>query len=292
MKHYFKTLSALLILYSVLILFAGVKGKAAVPNSDVLIENTPTEYGLKLDVYYVNKENLLVAEYVEAKIKANAFFESVLDIIKVPPWDVKYDSLVDETVLLRSANIDGRSLTLDFGSEFLKSKGEDAAYLDALVYSIVNTYTSLELVDKVRILVDGVGIEKYLSNYGPEFLTFNDVMLYKKPSTPQAVMRAFFDYLNAKRYDLAYNLTTSSYEYNMEDVAFDQDARRFLNQNKSVIRRVDTVSGKDGIYFVRVKLYTWDSEELVLKKYGLEQWKVVTMADSSLKLIWRWHSSK
>ena len=60
-----------------------------------------------------------------------------------------------ENTKLLNASLDKECLTLDFSSEILNYNKDDSMLKNNLIYSIVNTVTELNEVNKVKFLVNG-----------------------------------------------------------------------------------------------------------------------------------------
>ena len=111
-----------------------------------------------VSLYFSDKETSL--------LKPEARLVNVKDLIKSPdntlvellisgPKNDKLKVVIPENTKLLNASLDKECLTLDFSSEILNYNKDDSMLKNNLIYSIVNTVTELNEVNKVKFLVNG-----------------------------------------------------------------------------------------------------------------------------------------
>ena len=70
--------------------------------------------------------------------------------------------VLPEGTMLLDASVEDGTCTVDFSADFLLNMPETWQQERISIFSVVNTLTSLEQIDQVRILVDGDPVERYL----------------------------------------------------------------------------------------------------------------------------------
>jgi germination protein M len=126
-----------------------------------------------LRLYFANEDNtklMLEIRYVDSvdikKSASNMATAIINELIKGPSDDTQFKRTVPAEAKLRSpVSIKNRVATVDFSKEF-KTKhpgGKDAEKMT--IYSIVNSLTELEEIEKVKFLIDGKEQQEYLGNF-------------------------------------------------------------------------------------------------------------------------------
>ena len=132
-----------------------------------LTEKTP------LRLYFANEDNTklkLEIRYVDSadakKNTSNMATTVVNELIKGPSDETTFRRTVPAEAKLREpVSISNKVATVDFSKEF-KSKhsgGKDAEKMT--IYSIVNSLTELDGIEKVKFLIDGKSQKEYMGNF-------------------------------------------------------------------------------------------------------------------------------
>jgi len=98
---------------------------------------------------------LPVARTVSAKSPARGALEELI-AGEVPPG---CDRPLPDRVSVRGVRVDGGIATADFSEELVTGFGGGSSSEEAVVYSIVNTLTSVPGIARVQILVSGRQVE-------------------------------------------------------------------------------------------------------------------------------------
>lgn len=114
---------------------------------------------LKLEIRYIDNPDV-------KKNLSNLASTVINELIKGPSDDVSFKRTVPaEAKLLTPVSISGKVATVDMSKEF-KTKhpgGKDAEKMT--IYSIVNSLTELEGIEKVKFTIDGKAQKEYMGNF-------------------------------------------------------------------------------------------------------------------------------
>ena len=105
-----------------------------------------------VSLYFADKETGLLkpeARLVNVKDLIKSPYNTLVELLISGPKNDKLKVVIPENTKLLNASLDKECLTLDFSSEILNYNKDD------LIYSIVNTVTELNEVNKVKFLVNG-----------------------------------------------------------------------------------------------------------------------------------------
>lgn len=139
-------------------------------------------------IYFANEDNSklkLEIRYIDnpdAKKNLSNLASTVInELIKGPSDDVAFKRTVPaEAKLLTPVSISGKVATVDMSKEF-KTKhtgGKDAEKMT--IYSIVNSLTELEGIEKVKFTIDGKAQKEYMGNFKFDAVFPRSVQLISK----------------------------------------------------------------------------------------------------------------
>lgn len=171
------------------------------------ISPEPTQMKLNLNLYFINKADMLQIENRTVNIKNNQIVEGILDEIKSGPKNKKLLSAIDDRSEIISYEIESKVCYLNFNEAFIESDVWNSRNKNLIIWSIVNSLTELEQIEKVQILVNGKtlnSITNAVRFYGP--IVRNDSLVYVKERLPSEVVIEFLNSIGIERYDIAYDL--------------------------------------------------------------------------------------
>ena len=111
-----------------------------------------------VSLYFTDKETGLLkpeARLVNVKDLIKSPYSVLIELLVSGPKNDKLKVVIPENTKLLNASLDKECLTLDFSSEILNYSKDDSMLKNNLIYSIVNTVTELNEVNKVKFLVNG-----------------------------------------------------------------------------------------------------------------------------------------
>lgn len=121
-----------------------------------------------VSLYFSDKETGLLkpeARLVNVKELMKEPYKTLIELLVEGPKNDKLKVVIPENTKLLNATLDKECLTLDFSSEILNYNKDDNMLKNNLVYSIVNTVTELNEVNKVKFLVDGQASNEFEEFY-------------------------------------------------------------------------------------------------------------------------------
>ena len=107
-----------------------------------------------VSLYFADKETGLL-RLVNVKDLIKSPYNTLVELLISGPKNDKLKVVIPENTKLLNASLDKECLTLDFSSEILNYNKDDSMLKNNLIYSIVNTVTELNEVNKVKFLVNG-----------------------------------------------------------------------------------------------------------------------------------------
>lgn len=121
-----------------------------------------------VSLYFTDKETGLLkpeARLVNVKDLMKSPYNVLVELLISGPKNDKLKVVIPENTKLLSASLDKECLTLDFSSEILNYSKDDSMLKNNLIYSIVNTVTELNEVNKVKFLVGGQSCDDFEEFY-------------------------------------------------------------------------------------------------------------------------------
>ncbi len=116
----------------------------------------------KIVLYFANKQKFLEEEDRNIEAKQNKSLEKQIleELIKGPSVDTHIKTIPTETKI-RNIKTEDKICYLDLSSEFIEKRDLNAEIDILCIYSIVNSLTELNTVNKVQFLIDGEKINNY-----------------------------------------------------------------------------------------------------------------------------------
>lgn len=245
----------------------------------------PTEMKLTTRLYFVNDDKLLEAETRTITVKENNFVTAIIDELKMGPRDEHLYTVLDDNIVVNDASIVDKKCVVDLAIDVTYSSFFKYGYIDQMVWSMVNSLTELNNIDKVQITVNGQEIQTYqpaFMYYGT--LTRNERLIYLRPKPPADVVLTFLDYLTTERFDMAYDLISFQSKQKLE---FTEFVDRMIHYNKT------NVGYQRSIYFTQsystglvifIKYISTDIDEMGNRVSKNEQWELVE-EDGTYKVL-------
>lgn len=118
----------------------------------------------KYEVYYATADaNFLKAEERVIDQEKDLYFE-LFEELKAGPESSELRITIPENSELIDYKIETKKITLNFNSALKTNHWGGSAGEQMTVYSIVNTYTNLDQIDSVEILLEGKNIESLVGH--------------------------------------------------------------------------------------------------------------------------------
>ncbi len=234
MKYFYKLIIAfvlaMVVLVSGFIYFAEKRYKT--PNFQISPYAETLE--MSADIYFVKDNYLLQKEGLSTKVRRTDYITSIFNKLKKSPRNVRAIPALKDAVELIDFSKNDKQLNLNINKDILETSLWKSGQEDTVVYAIVNTFCTLEEFERVKINVEGRPISDYMQRETSNVFSFNDSIIYRKVDKPYDLVEAFFKYIEIRRYDLAYLLTTQSVEYEMEHTDFVERVSKLLPKGEHV----------------------------------------------------------
>lgn len=150
--------------------FVKNKKENEVKNEYVPEEEISDEQSRKtiVSLYFPDKETKMLkpeARLVNVKDVLKSPYNVLVELLINGPENDKLKSVIPENTKLVNSSLEGECLTLDFSSEFLNYNKDDDRAKENMIYSIVNTVTELNEVNKVKFLINGQTNDEFKDEY-------------------------------------------------------------------------------------------------------------------------------
>lgn len=161
----------LLLILRILLLTAAVIYLLFFFYNNFLVEN-------KVEVYFSNNEATYLRTEKRTVAEENDLYMQLFQELKVGPKADDLTRTIPEGVKLLDYKLDDSLLTLNFNLALKNNHWGGSTGETLTVYSIVNTYTSLAEIEKVKILLDGKEVETLVGH-----LDLTQPLLYNQKLT-------------------------------------------------------------------------------------------------------------
>ncbi len=245
----------------------------------------PLTFTLEASIYYANDEAMLEPEHKTLIIKNNQLVEAIIEALKKQPNLKNCHSTIDSDVKVLSSKIVNGKLYLNLNKAFVNSSYWKGNERQLVLYSLINSITQFDTIDRVQLRIEGEDINKYINDQGlhSEF-TYNDAFSYRKPDSPEQVVLNFLNLISLERYDLAYNMLENS-----EDVDKDQFIATMTDyyRVKRSYEISQPFSKRNGsIISVHVQYQFYDSIHNITYDGGTEIWQLREAGKEGYRIIW------
>ena len=148
-----------------------VKTKKLEENEEYIPQEEISDEQLRetiVSLYFPDKETNLLkpeARLVNVKELLNSPYNVLVELLISGPKNEKLKGIIPENTQLLNSTLEGDCLILDFSEELLNYNKESEKAKDNLIYSIVNTVTELNEVNKVKFLINGQSNEEFSETY-------------------------------------------------------------------------------------------------------------------------------
>lgn len=196
-----------LLIFCVLILLA-VTFREDISISDNVkpIPPVPEEITSTVKLYFVDKNKLAVEN--RTITTKDMLFEKVIveELINGPRNKTFVATIPNDTVLHSIETID-KICYVNFSTKYIENEKWEELGEDLIIWSIVNSLTQLDYVQKVQILVEGGKIDYSHSEYSlNQPFSTNEDLVQKSDVTHFTIVKDFLDSLIMERYDKAYSM--------------------------------------------------------------------------------------
>ncbi len=245
----------------------------------------PSTFTLEASIYYMNDDALLEPEQKKIVVQNNQLVEAIVEALKEAPISKDCHSTISDDVRVLSAKIVRQKLYLNLNRAFVKSPYWRAEYRLLTLYSLINSITQFDTIDRVQLRIEGVDLNKYTvdDNYYADF-TFNNSVTYQKPDSPEKVVLNFLNLISLNRYDLAYRMIGNSDQISKTEFISEM---KIYEQAKKSYEISQPFSRRDGdLINVYVQYQFYDTIRNITYDGGTEIWQLRKDGEENYSIIW------
>lgn len=206
MKSIYRLYVFLLILCVLILLAVTFREDISISDNVKPIPPVPEEITATVKLYFVDKNKLAVEN--RTITTKDMLFEKVIveELINGPRNKTFVATIPNDTVLHSIETID-KICYVNFSTKYIENEKWEELGEDLIIWSIVNSLTQLDYVQKVQILVEGGKIDYLHSEYSLiQPFSSNEDLVQKSDITHFTIVKDFLDSLIMERYDKAYSM--------------------------------------------------------------------------------------
>jgi hypothetical protein len=287
MKGQFRFIIIIVLMMLLIFYTVGRVSTVVYINKSEGIPPSPSTFKIQTPIFYVNREEMLEAEEKTITINSNQLVDAVLTELKAGPTEENLFRVLDEGVQILSSEIVNQKLYLNLSNELVNSTFWQRGYHEVILYSIVNSLTQFDNIERVQIKVEGKDINAYLDeDQTIADLSYNDTLIYREPATPRDVVETFLNYIMIERYDLAFTMTTASESDEFTKSDFEAELSKYRNQKQSYDSNQPFTKRNGNELSVVINYEYIDRVRNITYDGGSEEWFLVEESDNLYKVIW------
>jgi hypothetical protein len=235
-----------------------------------------SEMKLTTKLYFINDEKMLEHETRTIKVKDNDFVKAVVGELINGPRDEHLFTVVDQNVQILESSLVDKKCIVNFALPITYTSYFKHGFADQVIWSIVNSLTDLDNIDKVTILIGG----KEIQYYKPDFqyygsLTKNEGIIFVQHRPPADVVLNFLEYITTERYDLAYELVAFESREKLHFPDFVMEMSGYNKRNIGYQRSIYFTQSYSTSLVVFIKYLSNDTDEYGNRMSKSEQWELI-----------------
>ncbi|WP_432408944.1 GerMN domain-containing protein [Wukongibacter sp. M2B1] len=206
MKSFYR-LYVFLVIVCIVILFA-VTFRQDINISDNVkpIPPVPEEITSTIKLYFANN-NKLIMENRLVTTKDMVFEKFIVEELIKGPRNQTLIATMSQDVRILSIETIEKICYVNFSREYIESVKWDELEEDIIIWSLVNSLTQLDYIQKVQILVEGEKIVFSNSDFSKnQPFSRKDDLIKETNITHFSILKDFLDSLKMERYDKAYSM--------------------------------------------------------------------------------------
>lgn len=281
MKSFYRLYVFLLIFCVIILLAVTFREDISISENVRPIPPVPEEITSTIKLYFVDKNSLAVEN--RAVTTKNMSFEKVIieELISGPRNKTLTKTIPRDTTLLSLEIID-KICYVNFSSEYIKNNKWEELGEHLIIWSLVNSLTQLDYIQKVQILVEGEKIDFMQNNYSlNQPFSRNEELIQKSHVTHFTIIKDFLDSLLMERYDRAYSMLDKG---STMRIGF-QEFRVLMSEYISELRGYEIVLYNTQKYSDKTIISLKYSENDTNEKIGFyQEWKLIEV-NGEIKIV-------
>ncbi|SHJ82706.1 GerMN domain-containing protein [Paramaledivibacter caminithermalis] len=206
MKSFYRLYVFLLIFCVVILLIVTFREDISISDNVRPIPPVPEEITSTFKLYFIDKDELAI-ENRSVTTKDIAFEKVIVEeLINGPRNKTLLPTIPPSTKLLSIETID-KICYVNFSKDYVENQNWEEIGENLIIWSIVNSLTQLDYIQKVQILVEGEKIQFSHDEYSlNQPFSRNEELVKKSDVTYFSIIKDFLDSLMMERYDKAYSM--------------------------------------------------------------------------------------
>lgn len=206
MKSFYRLYIFLLIICIVILFAVTFRQDINISDNVKPIPPVPEEITSTIKLYFTNNGKLVIENRL-VTTKDMIFEKVIVEELINGPRNQTLIATMPPSVRILSIETIEKICYVNFSKEYIENVKWDELEEDIIIWSLVNSLTQLDYIQKVQILVEGEKIDFPHSDFSRnQPFTRNDDLVEKRDVTHFTILKDFLDSLKMERYDKAYSM--------------------------------------------------------------------------------------
>lgn len=281
MKSFYR-LYVFLFIVCIVILFAVIFSQDINISDNVKpIPPVPEKITSTIKLYFENNGKLAMENRL-VTTKDMGFEKVIVEELIKGPRNQTLKATMSQSVRVLSIETIEKICYVNFSKEYIESVKWDELEDDIIIWSLVNSLTQLDYIQRVQILVEGEKIDFHHSDFSKnQPFSRNDDLVKKTNITHFTILKDFLDSLKMERYDRAYSMLDKGSTIRIGFQEFREIMSVYIKELRDYeIGLFNTQKFSDRV-IISIKYLKSDSDEEV-QLY--QEWKLIE-EDGQIKIV-------
>lgn len=251
---------------------------------ELAIEPKPTDMKVRVRLYFPYENKLRFEERI-VTVTREKLEEAIAQELRKGPKNLSYTYLFGGDVDLLDVRVSNNVAYVNLTESFLEQNYIGNEKSELYVWSIVNSFTEMDEVYRVQILIEGRRRDVQVGSSNLfQLLTRNTSFIYEDRRYPSNVVIDFIQAVSDRRYDLAYTYLTEESQEKYDYEAFKEAVRQHFTTLNGYRRTIHFTQGFSDSWIVYVKYDSADRTDAEVTTSKFDLWEVVK-AEEDWKII-------
>lgn len=196
-----------------LTLLVGCQTYTVVNENDInypKINPMPEGYEVNICLFFPHKEaDKLVEEIRKVNLENKKLEAVVIEELLRGSRNSNLRSVIPNGTRMLSIHLQGSVAYVNFNKALINERMDENEEV-LLIYSIVNSLTAIENIEKVQILIEGEKREKYNKHKLNEPIGFSDILLETQYFSPEEIVREYYGALLARDFRKMFGMESAN----------------------------------------------------------------------------------
>ncbi|GEM_PF-2342925 len=246
---------------------------------ELAIDPEPSDMKVRVNLYFPFDNKLRIEERI-VTVTQERLEEAIANELQKGPKNLAYTNLFSGEVRILDVRVSNNIAYVNLSEAFLEQSYVGNEKSELFVWSIVNSFSDIDEVYRVQILIEGRRRDVQIGNSNLyQLLTSNTSFIYEDRRYPSNSVIEFIEAVSERRYDLAYTyLTEESQEaYAYED--FKVVVESHFAAFNGFRRTIHFTQGFSDSWIVYVKYDSADRTDAEITTSRFDLWEVVQVGE-------------